>query len=501
MKKFEFAILIFVSMLSVGCETPEKRIDIPQTTANLVDSICIQSGYNRKLKDDICFSKDSNANFFYRSNRWMDSLVFIPTIFADASLYVNGKTFSSDWDKLDFSQRNIELVAVNQQKGQHTYHVSILSPQTTGLPVLNIHIDGGAEVKDRETFLNANCQVYVNGICILDTAAEIRGRGNSTWWYDKKPYRLRFYNKQPMFGMKAARNWVLLANYQDPTLLTNTVGLEIARQMDMEFTNHTQHVELYINGKYRGNYVLTEKIQVNKHRVDVDTLNGGFLAELDANYDEVYKCKTPYYKLPLMMHAPESQQGLNNAATLFQQLEQIISKPNFKMSDYSHLVDVESLAKYIMMTDIVRNVEIGHPKSVFCYRKNASSPLQFGPAWDFDWGFGYAGGHFLYFRNLQAFTFGPDMTYSGTGGCAFFNRFFADPEFVEVYKKVWREVKDNLYQVPTFVETMGEQIEASKDEDALVWGTHDMDFKQQIKRMSGYVECRLLWFNEMVENF
>lgn len=501
MNRITVAILSFVVTLSVGCRPNNNDAEVPQTSANLVDSIFIQSGFNRDLKNDICFSRDSNSNFYYRSNRWMDSMTFVPTIFADASLYVNGRPFASDWDRLDFSHRNIQLTAVNQQKGQRTYNVSFLSPQTTGLPTLCINIDGGAEVKDRETYLNATCKLYVDGVCILDTATEIKGRGNSTWWFAKKPYRVRFYKKQKMFGMAAARNWVLLANFQDPTLLTNTVGLEIARQMGMEFTNHTQHVDLFVNGKYRGDYVLTEKIQVDKHRVDADTLNGGFLAELDDNYDEEYECHTPYYRLPLMLHAPKSQQGLNNASALFQQLEQIIRKPNFTMSDYSQLVDVESLAKYIMMTDIVRNVEIGHPKSVYCYRKNADSPLQFGPAWDFDWGFGYVGSHYLYFQNLQSFLFGPDKYYSGTGGCSFFNRFFADPDFVEVYKKVWQEVKPNLYKVPAYVEAMGEEIEASKAEDAVVWGDHGMDYQQLIKKMSGYVECRLLWFNEYVEGF
>ena len=96
----------------------------------------------------------------------------------------------------------------------------------------------------------------------------------------------------------------------------------------------------------------------------------------------------------------------------------------------------------MILNELVFNIELGHPKSVFFYRKSSEAPLEWGPVWDFDWAFGYAGANFVYFQNPDQLMF--DITHQsgqmwGAGG-TFFSRFLLMPEFCELYRQEWEKV-------------------------------------------------------------
>lgn len=79
---------------------------------------------------------------------------------------------------------------------------------------------------------------------------QIRGRGNSTWEMPKKPYRLKLDKKSVILGLGEERDWILLANYIDPTLMLNAVAFKIGQLLELPFTNHAIPVDLYLNGEY-----------------------------------------------------------------------------------------------------------------------------------------------------------------------------------------------------------------------------------------------------------
>ena len=115
--------------------------------------------------------------------------------------------------------------------------------------------------------------------------------------------------------MPKHKRWVLLANYLDRTLLRNHVAFHIAMLTDLEWTPRGQHVELILNGEYRGNYYLCEQIKVDENRVNIhemessdiegEALTGGYLMELDNHYDEVNKFKSQIRELPYMFKEPD----------------------------------------------------------------------------------------------------------------------------------------------------------------------------------------------------
>ena len=153
------------------------------------------------------------------------------------------------------------------------------------VPIVTINIKDGAEVTSKKDYLDATISVEGNGFCddFEETAVQIRGRGNTTWYLPKKPYRLKFSKKQNFGGLPAkAKSFVLIANFLDQTLMRNTVAFKIADMLGLPYTNHSVPVELVVNGTYRGSYMLSEKIGINGGSVDIDE-DEGVLLELDTN--------------------------------------------------------------------------------------------------------------------------------------------------------------------------------------------------------------------------
>lgn len=150
------------------------------------------------------------------------------------------------------------------------------------LPIVFIDTDGVAIV-DKENEISGTMMILESGGNKTTYDLSIRGRGNATWNYEKKPYKIKLEKKSEILSMKANKSWVLLANYTDKSLIRNTVANETSRIVGMDWTPDTRYVELVINGEYLGNYQLSESVKEGKNRVPLDE-ESGFLIENDNYY-------------------------------------------------------------------------------------------------------------------------------------------------------------------------------------------------------------------------
>lgn len=138
----------------------------------------------------------------------------------------------------------------------------------------------------------------IDGTKMLDAvSAEVKVRGNWTTTYDKKPLRIKFDKPQDMLRMNDGakfKNWLLLAEYKDASLLRNKTALSIARdllQRDGHYVSDAEFIEVYINGNYWGVYLLAEQQQVHENRVNISSVPSdytgtdiGYFLELDGYY-------------------------------------------------------------------------------------------------------------------------------------------------------------------------------------------------------------------------
>lgn len=95
-----------------------------------------------------------------------------------------------------------------------------------------------------------------DNITIENADAKVKVRGNWTTTYDKKPLRIKFVEKRNMLGLNDGaemKNWVLLAEYKDGSMLRDKAALEIARGLleeDGLYASDAEFAEVEINGEY-----------------------------------------------------------------------------------------------------------------------------------------------------------------------------------------------------------------------------------------------------------
>ena len=139
------------------------------------------------------------------------------------------------------------------------------------LPVVYINTDDGMDITSKGEYKTAVMSIQNNtetDAAMYDGVIKIKGRGNTSWNWPKKPYRIKLDKKTDLFGMGKNKNWVLLANYLDESLLRNTTASQISKELGLE-TMDSVWTDVILNGEYVGNYQLCEQIRIDSTRVDI----------------------------------------------------------------------------------------------------------------------------------------------------------------------------------------------------------------------------------------
>jgi CotH protein. len=375
----------------------------------------------------------------------------------------------------------------------------------TGLPIIFIYTKDGNPIVSKENYLQAN--VYVidleNPKNDLTAVSSVKGRGNDTWGLPKKPYRLKFNEKQSLFGLTDAKNWILLANYRDYTLMMNSVAFELGQQFGLPYTHHAIPVEVVVNDVHLGSYVLTENKEVGKGRVNIDK-SGGWFVEADNHYDEEPKFKSNILKLPLMISYPED---LPNSEYSFvkndiNQFEAKLFESNYPNNDFMDLMNVNTFIDYIMINDIVQNYDLLHPKSMYWYKEGSDKKISLGPLWDFDWAFGFNSTSGKYFHEYGGTIFGDTSKIGGIGG-KLFGKLYESPELRARYKARWNEQYQTILGITEFMDAYAKTVEKSQKRNAAIWGWrgNDPDYMTEIERMKQWWINRVTFLNSEIQNY
>lgn len=348
------------------------------------------------------------------------------------------------------------------------------------VPRMDINIEGNKIVTDKENWLKATISLQGNGYCpdFKEDSVTIRGRGNSSWTtpdaYNpnpKNPYRLKFEKKQSLAGLKKGKNWVLLANKQDRSLLSNAFGQALARIVGAFAANDIVPVDLYINGRYRGNYNLTEKVGISANSIDIKDEDKAVLLELDTYYDETYKFHDKNYgNLPVNVKDPDLS-GKKVKVSLSQIRDSIASlTADIKAHrDISSKLDTAMLAKYMLVNFLICNQELLHPKSVYLFREvldNPASKWKFGPVWDLDWAYGYEEN-----KNYGTVNYRLDfLNYRQMENNAFWKDLLSIPSVQTAYAREWQKfMNGGLDSLLTYCKEYYDFVKPSLQRDNKQW--------------------------------
>jgi hypothetical protein len=258
-----------------------------------------------------------------------------------------------------------------------------------GLPRLVIETDNFAQIRDKETKIPAKMQIYGEKgpeSEIIDFT--IKGRGNSSIGMSKYSMKIKFPEKREILGMPADKEWALISNHADKTLLRNYMTFNLARQLEMGYVPRCSFVEVYLNRDYMGLYLLTETIKVNSSRLNIPKDENNYLVEVDAYYDNNDTIIRTAQQLPLKIHYPKNCGDTCQATlkTFADQWEDFI-RTSFCYDTLARWIDIQDYSAYYWIEEFSKNADSNLKTSVF-FTWERSGKIKMGPIWDFDLSYG-----------------------------------------------------------------------------------------------------------------
>lgn len=374
---------------------------------------------------------------------------------------------------------------------------------STGLATVIIDTPGAKPIGSKTEWTGNVSMIIVaeDGTVDYNGTIEMKGRGNSTWNYPKKPYSVRLPERSTILGMPKHKRWCLMANWMDRTLIRNAVAFEISRCTGLAWTPSGRFVELIFNGRHAGNYYLCEQIRIDKNRVainemspedtDPEAITGGYIFELDTNFDEKYKFTSsrggfPWqFKHPGDLNADQYRYGVEyvNAMELA-----LYDSRKFAAREFEQYLDLESVIDWFFVNELTMNEEIKHPKSVY-FNKDLGGKLKAGPVWDYDWG-----------------TFTPSTTSKFQAKSRlYYARLFKDKEFVSMVKDRWNMLRPGFEMIPSYVEELSSGLRESDRLNIAMWpitqnvnGDENLGYDAAVSRLISAYEAKLKWMDTQI---
>lgn len=427
--------------------------------------------------------------------------------FEGEGLKVDGKSIESK-SNLDLTKE----VTITVYRGNNSVDYRV-SAKNTSLPV--VRIDTPSPVISKTDWVEgATIRIeYPDGTLDYEGTMSIRGRGNSTWNYPKKPYAIKLDSKSKILGMPKHKRWVLLANWKDRTLLRNDAAFFLSRAAGMDYTVRGEFVELIYNSMHMGNYYLCEQIKIDKNRVNItemdpletdpEKISGGFLMELDTYFDEVKRFRSPLFDLPYMFKQPDEDELSPEAETYFKnyitELETLMKDDKrVKNHEYEEYLDVDSAIEFLLVNELANNTDFYNMwpapgiHSGYMY-KDRGGKLFTGPVWDFD----YHG-------------FVPDYSkmWAGATQTLYYPALFKDYKFYKRTLEIWEEKKAEFAKLPDYIYQQADRIMVSETINHIIWpivnnpenGDEQMSFEEAVDRMVYGFKTKFAWMDENLKN-
>ncbi len=402
-------------------------------------------------------------------------------------------------------------------------------PQITNLPTISIHTVDGRDVDSKVNYVKGIISlVYDNGTKFYTDSLEIRGRGNNSWTHPKKPYRIKLAKSVNLMELPAkARNWTLINNYGDKTLMRNILAFDFSRRLEMPYTSPSEAVDVVLNGDYKGCYQLCDHIDIRKNRVDIEEmstadLTGGYMLEIDAY---AYNSETPEpkkftstrYNIPVAIKYPADDEIVlaqeQYIASHFNKLADAVNSSQYKDAQYGFrkYLDEESFIRHFLVGEFSGNTDTYW--SVRMWKSRTDDKFYLGPVWDFDLGFD--NDNRTYPINTKANQSNEWLCFSGGSSAAgstreFVRRIMSDEKMLLRLKEIYSYYRDRkIISKDTLLKIVDDNAELLNQSQALnfkrwpimnlsvhqnpvVWGS----YQAEVGNVRNYVANRLDWMDK-----
>ena len=415
----------------------------------------------------------------------------------------NGWSFLK-WSGDLLSSKNPIEITVDMAK---TIKAEFFNPdQFTGLPIIYVNTNGVA-IDSKEDYVEGVASIIggENYPDLVEAEMKIKGRGNSTWWqggvWGKKPYQIKFDDKTEVLNIPKDKKWVLLAELSDKSLIRNKISREMGDISRFDYVPKAEYVELFINDQHAGTYLIGQKIEESKNRVNVG--DKGYLIEIDQtnriDEDDVYFTTDGWSKFPSnLFNIKEPSLELNSSEyNLIKNhiidFEEALFGDDFTDADlgYRAFIDLDSFIDWYLINEICKNQDAATYSSIY-FNYIPGEKIKMGPLWDFDLAYGNV--------DYSNATY-PEGFHIKSN--PWYKRMFEDPYFNSLVKDRFLYYETNLDMLLNKIDLIEKYLEKSQQKNFEIWpilgqyvwpnpvyyDTHH----EEVEHLKDWIEQRMTW--------
>ncbi len=385
------------------------------------------------------------------------------------------------------------------------------------LPVISITV--GTDIADikRDEYTQGTFSMTNSEFDDISNAEiSIRGRGHSTWQWEKKPYKIKFSSATSLFDLEAKRDWVLLANYSDKSLIRNTLAHKLSEKLDgIEFKLHQYPVDVFINGSYIGVYTLGEHLEVNRGRVDIGEdytdVDTGYLLECGGVDNEVDVKGIDFFHTEtvkfLRIKSPDTRVMSKEHFTFISDYVNAADTAIRTLDGYEEYIDVDSFIDWFILHELSYNLDSCFRRSCYMYKEKGGK-LKMSPAWDFDLAFGNFSSDNKYYNDFASEGKDGEKEYIKV---TWYNYLLKDEAFRKKLRARWDAVGNELYSYAVeYIDEYYAKVKPSAELNFKVWDILDKKagyqpsfmkkhntYEKQISYLKNFLKSR---FNYLDDN-
>ncbi len=436
------------------------------------------------------------------------------------------ETRYSDYDYTNIDEKTFQSRTI--ETSSFSSHLPVISFDTRGQEIL------GGEDKSVDEYIQVSMKVYdkdgmnsLNDDETYKTESLIRYRGNSSRFFDKKGLRLKLIDKKgedkeyPLLGLSSDSDFILNGPWLDKTLMRNYIGYNLTGEY-MEYSPNVRFCEVFVNGEYRGVYLLVEKIQVDKNKINISKLNKNsditsYLLVITKRYvqdDDLYYLDNfsrytnrivPFSEYNVVYPTktkmtPALNGYINDDLSKFERILYSFDYDDENFG-YQNYIDIDSFVNYVVFNEFFLNFDAGNNSTYIYKDKTGKYKLAF---WDMN---NIFDNYFVDMLDNQDFLM-KDKNW--------FQMLFKDEYFTERviarYREMRRTILDDEYlydYIDGVVDYLGPAIERNfvtfgdsfTDEKNIYKNVEDNahSYKEAIEDMKTAIRERGKWLDEHIE--
>ncbi len=413
--------------------------------------------------------------------------------------------------KKDISIENIEVYGY-ESKGDEQNEGNFY--QATNIPLIVVNTEGTIDFRKKTEQTQCTITIINNGKISTKQTGKIRIRGNSSKDLEKHAFQINLDKKEKILDMPAkAKKWVLLANHMDKSLIRNLVAFKISSLLGQKYSPACKSIDLIVDGDFEGNYIICDKIEKGKGRVELDSMDetyneypnitGGYLMEIDGFADQEPYHFTSKKGVKVTIKYPDTTNQQNSyLKNWFDSIEE-----NIYNNQNVDNVDLETFSQFFILNEFCADIDSVW-SSYYITKQRNDDKMHFGPAWDFD--LSLDNDNRLYPTNSKGkwiFNFGLS---SGTFR-QFISKLVSCPKSLNYVQQKWLDVTTNSFTKENVFNFIEEQIKYIDESQKLNFKRWDVlnkilqyeavargSYEEEIKHLKEFIEERFMIFGNML---